>query len=358
MLKMLSLFSGIGGFDIAARWTGQIETVAFVEIDPFCQKVLKKHWPTVPIISDIREVTGERIRGIVADTDGAGGGASQCGIDGNGQKENEGRDEFSQSEPCGRIDILTGGFPCQPFSCAGKRKGTSDNRFLWPEMLRVIKEVRPKWVIGENVAGLISIDNGMVFEDCCASLEAEGYAVQSFILPACSVGAPHRRDRVWIVAWSNADDTKGRGCGLLHTENFGKTTGEINTSCNADSPVANSRSITDKQNPRGCIGSIQEKPEDNARPGNTDSHAPDTDLPGSQGRDEYGQRAGEWTPGQGYTEQWEEDWCSVALRTCVRGMDDGVSRRLHRTDRLKALGNAVVPQIPYLIMKAILEVTP
>jgi DNA (cytosine-5)-methyltransferase 1 len=201
---MLDLFSGIGGFSLAARWTGQIETVAFVEIDTFCQKVLKKHWPDVPIISDIREVTGDRLREIIADTVGTG---NQYAPDAarellNGSW-NTGPGRGTEPSDC-NIDILTGGFPCQPFSCAGKRKGTEDNRFLWPEMLRVIREVEPTWVIAENVRGLLSIDNGVVFEKCCSDLEALGYEVQPFVIPACAVNAPHRRDRVWIVAHSTS----------------------------------------------------------------------------------------------------------------------------------------------------------
>jgi len=324
---MLDLFSGIGGFSLAARWTGQIETVAFCEIDPFCQKVLKKHWPTVPIISDIREVTGERIRGIVVDTgDKQRRELSSKGIQ--SQRATSNQQQFSDVDSerdKSNIDILAGGFPCQPFSCAGKRKGTSDNRFLWPEMLRVIKEVRPRWVIGENVAGLISIDNGMVFEDCCASLEAEGYAVQSFILPACAVGAPHRRDRVWIVA--NA----------------------VSRRCRAKWECGSVEAIYR----RGQNDPMQTE--------KSDSYAPDTEhtTPPRYGQDGRGilPVAESIRPNNG--NQWNEDWYSVALRTCVRDLDDGLPGRLAgrgRVNKLKALGNSVVPAIPYQIMMAILEV--
>jgi len=146
-----------------------MKTVAFCEIDPFCRKVLRKHWPDIQIFEDITKLRGSDIE-----------------------------------QP---VDIVCGGFPCQPFSCAGKRKGTEDNRFLWPEMLRIISEVKPAWVIAENVGGLLSQQDGMVFENCCADLENQGYEVQPFIIPACAVGAPHRRDRVWIVGNSNATDS-------------------------------------------------------------------------------------------------------------------------------------------------------
>ena len=160
-MNALSLFSGIGGLDIAAEWAG-FKTVAFCEKDKFCQKVLKKHWPDVPIHSDIKTYQHD---GTV-------------------------------------IDILTGGFPCQPFSCAGKRAGKADDRYLWPEMLRVIREVSPRWVVGENVRGLTNWNGGMVFDEVQADLEAEGYEVTAVILPACGQNAPHRRERIWFVAYS------------------------------------------------------------------------------------------------------------------------------------------------------------
>ena len=161
MLKMLDLFSGIGGFSLAASWTGAIETIAFCEIEPFCQKVLKKHWPDVPIFSDIKELRGDDV---------------------------------------GTVDILTGGFPCQPFSCAGKQRGKADDRYLWPEMVRIIQETKPTWIISENVVGLVNL----ALEDCFLDLEGEGYEVQTFIIPACSLDFPHRRNRVWIVAYSQS----------------------------------------------------------------------------------------------------------------------------------------------------------
>lgn len=156
-----SLFPGIGGFDLAAEWAGW--TNAFnCEIDPFCRTILKHHFPNAKQYEDIRT------------------------------------SDFSEWR--GRIDVLTGGFPCQPFSLAGQRKGTEDDRYLWPAMLDVIRTVRPRWVVGENVYGIVNWSDGMVFEQVCADLEAAGYEVQPYIIPACGVGAPHRRERVWFVA--------------------------------------------------------------------------------------------------------------------------------------------------------------
>jgi DNA (cytosine-5)-methyltransferase 1 len=160
MLNHGSLFSGIGGFDLAAEWMGW-KNVFQVEINVFCQKVLKKNFPDTKQYSDITKFNG------------------------------------TQYEH--KIDILTGGFPCQPFSVAGKRKGRNDNRFLWPEMLRIVREIKPTYVIAENVHGIINMELRTV----CSDLENEGYQVQPFSIPACAVNAPHQRQRVWIIAHSN-----------------------------------------------------------------------------------------------------------------------------------------------------------
>lgn len=156
-----SLFSGIGGFDLAARWAGW-DNLFNCEIDLFCRTVLKYHFPDAEQYGDIKTT------------------------------------DFTVWRD--RIDVLSGGFPCQPFSQAGKRKGTEDDRYLWPEMLGVIRSVRPRWVVGENVLGIVNWSKGLVFEQVCSDLEAEGYEVQPFVIPACGVNAPHRRYRTWFVA--------------------------------------------------------------------------------------------------------------------------------------------------------------
>jgi len=202
-MKHLDLFSGIGGFALAASWVwgDEHEIVSFVEIDKFCQKVLNKHWPLVPIIEDIRDVTYERILAYAEHsrhniTENRIKTKQDSNESQNGIFKRDGGNERTTSPT---IDLLTGGFPCQPFSCAGKRRGSKDDRALWPEMLRVIQEVRPAWIIGENVAGIINMELDTVLSD----LESAAYEVQSFFIPACGVDAPHRRDRVWIVAHSN-----------------------------------------------------------------------------------------------------------------------------------------------------------
>jgi DNA (cytosine-5)-methyltransferase 1 len=161
-MKHGSLFSGIGGFDLAAHWMGW-ENAFHCEWMEFPRKVLDYYFPEADSHVDI------------------------CKTD------------FKKYE--GNVDIITGGFPCQPFSMAGKRKGSEDERYLWHEMLRTIQEVKPKYVIAENVLGLTNIEDGLVFEQVWSDLEVAGYEVQPFVLPAASKGAPHQRQRIWIIAY-------------------------------------------------------------------------------------------------------------------------------------------------------------
>jgi DNA-cytosine methyltransferase len=161
-LKLLDLFSGIGGFSLGLESTGYFKTIAFVEKDKFCRQVLQKNFNNIPIEEDIRNVRGSNYA----------------------------------------ADVVTGGFPCQPFSVAGKRKGTADDRYLWDETIRVITECKPKWFIGENVEGLININNGMVLRQVQTDLEDQGFQVQCIIIPASGIGAWHQRKRIWIVGYS------------------------------------------------------------------------------------------------------------------------------------------------------------
>lgn len=282
----LDLFSGIGGFALAAESVWPNINHTFVEYDPFCQAILKKHWPDSPVHGDIRA--------FVAHAESERARREKRNV----RKEKRGPGSAHVQRPDGsNCFLLTGGFPCQPFSHAGRRKGTGDDRYLWPPMLACVALFRPEWVIAENVAGLASWNDGVVLETVCSDLEGAGYEVQPFVIPACAVGAPHRRDRIWIVA--HADYVADTGC-------FGRTAGWPEK-----------------------IQSQREKPK------RTDSSS------GSIG--------------------WRQDWPQVATELCTLddGLSNGLVRpRGWRNAALKAAGNAIVPQVVAEIFRAIKSTEP
>lgn len=214
--KHASLFSGIGGFDLAAQIVG-FENKFHCEKHPFCLYTLKYYWPDAETYEDIKKTCFKKWKGL--------------------------------------IDILTGGFPCQPYSGAGKRKGKGDDRHLWPEFLRAIREIQPRWVIGENVLGIVSWNRGLVFDEVCNDLEVEGYEVTPFILPACAVNAPHRRDRVFFIAYKNPDNDgrlrdqrqkksgawKQRNTGAGNNEQLSGDNGKVGHKILADTTTAGNR---------------------------------------------------------------------------------------------------------------------
>ena len=240
-MKILDLFSGIGGFSLGLERAG-FKTIAFCEMDKYCKLVLQKHWKGVKMYNDVREITKARF-----ETDGI---------------------ELPE--------IITRGFPCQPFSVAGKQKGTSDDRHLWPEMFRIIKEFKPRWVIGENVKGITNIQDGLVFETVCTNLEGEGYEVRAFNIPAAGVGAPHRRERIWIVAHSN--DTRNR-TPEYETNKDGQKTDERRQE---QSQLKSSRHGENVENSRRTLrqgSSIREKNEDETRKEDADQHQRSSSSP-------------------------------------------------------------------------------
>lgn len=271
-LRVLDLFSGIGGFSLGLERTGGFETVAFCEYEPFPRAVLAKHWPDVPCFPDVRTLKGTDIDGTV--------------------------------------DVICGGYPCQPFSTAGQRRGKEDDRHLWPEFNRLVAELRPTWVIGENVAGHIS----MGLDDVLSDLEGQGYACRSFVIPACAVDAPHRRDRVWTVAYSKKLRSNVVKSQTIHGGTI-QPVWKPRRSCCAD--------IVADTNNQGLQGRTQTRNIGSKRSRRNEQPERRSDLP----------RAA-WLP--------EPNVGRVA---------NGVPRRM---DRLKALGNAVVPQIPEMIGRAIL----
>ena len=281
-MRVLDLFSGIGGFSLGLERAG-METVAFCEQDKFCQKILKKHWPEVPIYDDVRTI----------------------------------RNKFT-----GAADLICGGFPCQPFSVAGKQKGAADDRHLWPEMFACIKHYRPAWVIGENVAGFIN----MALDDVLSDLENEGYECRAFVLPACATGAPHRRDRVWIVGHADR-----------HSESSRPT-------CAWDGVVADTTGIKNRGRGRTRI-------QQNIDAGiitNTNHFRCEGCI--SKALQGFATRARQFERSH---KKWRDGWPVSTPRVC--GVVDGIPNRTHR---LRALGNAVVPQIPEILGAAILEASP
>jgi len=290
-----SLFSGIGGFDLAAEWNGW-NNVFNCEWEEFPRKVLKHHFPNAKQYEDIKD--------------------------------------FNATEYRGRIDVLSGGFPCQPFSTAGLRKGTEDERHLWPEMLRVIGECQPRWVVGENVRGLVNWAGkdgrvGMVFEACYSDLENLGYSVQSFIIPACAAGnAPHRRDRVWIVA-NRKDDRPSQTKNLKRTrgEREPHNRDEVRASLDAVSGIGNAPN-TDIELPKCGNGNRED------------------------GRSEQTERAEPLDESRG--------WQEFPTVPPICGGDDGLPKELDgitfskwRRESIKAYGNAIVPQVAHRIFQSI-----
>ena len=327
-MRHLDLFSGIGGFALAAQWVwgDEYENVGFCDNNKFCQQVIKKNFNHAKIYNDIRELSIERL---VADADR--GGRVHAGIEKRAGKEGE---QAQRELAAGyQLDLLTGGFPCQPFSFAGKRRGKSDDRYLWPEMLRVVRETRPRWIIGENVAGIVNLALDQVLSD----LENENYEVQPFIIPACAVEAPHRRDRVWIVAHNGADargkrDDRGR---IYEDSQFQE---------------------------RGLRAHVKEGRSAAWCPFRADHSASSRNPAYSQGTGQQGWTYGPrkvqfWGSGAGY------DWLEVATSLCR--VDDGLpawvdgrelTAKRHRVERIKSLGNAIVPQVAAEVMKEIKDI--
>lgn len=264
-MNVLDLFSGIGGFSLGLTRAG-FNTIAFCEIDKYCQKILKKHWPDVPVFDDIKKLRAKDINGT--------------------------------------IDVICGGFPCQPFSVAGNRIGKDDDRYLWPEMLRIIQESRPRWVIGENVPGIID----MALDTVLFDLEREGYKTQTFIIPACAINAPHRRDRIWIVANNESWINRKHNAKENQRQKYesGKTVSDDVVS-NASSAGLQKRNASIITNNTGYF----------------------------TGTDFKRVTTSEWITQPGI---------------CKR--DDGIPDRVAR---LKALGNSVVPYIPEIIGNLIIE---
>lgn len=263
-LRCGHLFNGIGGFQLAAHWAGW-ENVFHCEIDEFCNRVVAKHFPQSILHDDIK------------------------------------KEDFSGY--AGTIDVITGGFPCQPYSTAGKRAGKEDSRHLWPEMLRAIREIQPSYVVGENVRGLTNWKGGVVFDEVQSDMETQGYEVLPFLLPAAGIGAPHRRDRIWFVAYSNRENNH---CG----PRFGFNPGAKRT------------------------GKSQRHQREWIRDG-FDRNVSERSFADTES-DDFG---------SGF-------WRSFPTQSPICRGNDGIPNRV---DRLKSLGNAIVPQVALEIFTCINE---
>lgn len=354
-----SLFSGIGGFDLAAEWAGW-ENVFHCEWNPFGQQVLKHHFPNSISYGDITKT------------------------------------DFSIHR--GNIDILTGGFPCQPYSQAGKRLGKEDERHLWPHMRRAIQEVSPKWVVGENVRGITTWNGGLVFNEVQTDLEAEGYKVLPFLLPASGVNAPHERYRIWIVAYNNSFRSKCRtsNCDIKAKREAIRSNiqFEIDRSC-SQRLIANPSGnrwererkeieIENRKSESGIEG-IMEGRLKGLRSDADATNANETRLQGSElngAFDQGKEREQAFRPVAEFFEsynvantdaarQWRNErksksegniWEQFPTQPPVCGRNDGIPAGLagitvskHRNESIKAYGNAIVPQVVYQIFKAINE---
>jgi len=315
--KHIGLFEGIGGFSLAARWMGW-ETLAWCEWNEFGQRVLKHHFPEAEGFGDITKT------------------------------------DFLKY--ANRIDILTGGFPCQPYSVAGKRKGKEDERHLWPEMLRAIKTIQPTYVVGENVSGLISWDGGLVFDEVQSDLETAGYEVWAYVLPACAKDAPHRRDRVWFVAYSKSNGDRRKLFGVetkndcnrkpkehrendLQLGNYGKKRNAPDTDGTRWQKL-DTASFADKQK-LNCGNAL---------------HSNSTSKQGKYKRCQGERESDRPNSGIDTTGAWD----NFPTQPAICNGDDGLSSRLDaitfskwRNESIKAGGNAIVPQVAFEIYKAI-----
>mgnify|MGYP003637939021 CR=1 FL=1 len=321
-MRVLDLFAGIGGFSLGLHRAGGFETAAFVEWDDYAQKVLAKNFPGVPIFGDIKKV---------------------------------GKDE---TDGLGRIDCVTGGFPCQPFSVAGKQDGTKDDRHLWPEIPRIIRATNPTWCIFENVRGLLTIDGGMVINEVLSDLEDLGFECQTFVVPACATDAPHRRDRVWIVGHAKHDGSYGTYTDTRRTQSQQPGLCEVGQPERASGTcdVAHAKGVfSDGAEHHGGDHQTKRLSGEPRGSGGADD-VPNTNSQRQQGQGLHG-RSVDQTKDKDRQADRPND--SGEGNPSIWLPEPGVGRVAHgipkRVDRLKCLGNAIVPQVATQIGLAILD---
>jgi DNA (cytosine-5)-methyltransferase 1 len=320
-LQLLDLFSGIGGFSLGLESTGYFQTIAFVEKDKFCRQVLQKNFNNIPIEEDIRNVRGSNYA----------------------------------------ADVITGGFPCQPFSVAGKRKGTDDDRYLWDETIRVVAECKPRWFIGENVEGLININNGMVLRQVQTDLEEQGFQVQCIVIPASGIGAWHQRKRIWIVAYSHNNGS------------YRSQRNETEQSCNKQEDRLSFRDDKDVPNTESSrcgrwsckkcsVGEWSFLPrEQQGCEMGSEIKGCSGDVPNTNDKRLQRFNSEQITPKQklrftsNKNDERSKTWWQAQSEFC--GVPNGISYELDkdRSSRIKALGNSIVPQIARQIGLSIMK---
>ena len=321
-LKLLDLFSGIGGFSLGLESTGYFETIAFVEKDKFCQQVLQKNFKDIPIESEVRDVKGDRYA----------------------------------------ADIVCGGFPCQPFSVAGKRKGTDDDRYLWDETIRIVRECKPRWFIGENVEGIINIQEGMVLRQVCDDLEKEGFEVQCLVIPASGIGAWHQRKRVWILAYSKHNGShRSKGNETIESSNQSKewlfirddqdvsnTNARLSFRENEEVQARGNTIDSSSKDVSNSISKLSDGCGSTTRVSTTEFERLDSDE--KENRNEVRSKT-ERCSKQDKRKTWWQTQSSLCR------VPDGVSYELDkdRTNRIKALGNSIVPLIARELGLAIIK---
>jgi DNA (cytosine-5)-methyltransferase 1 len=293
-----SLFSGIGGFDLAAHWMGW-NNIFHCEWNEFGQKVLKYHFPKSISYGDIAKT------------------------------------DFTIHR--GAIDLISGGFPCQPYSSAGKRLGKEDERHLWPEMCRAIGEIAPRWVVGENVRGLTNWNGGVVFDEVCADLENLGYQVAPYLIPACATNAPHKRERIWFVAYSESNGNRGELQRLEKKdvdEWKSKKYGENHNEFRNDGEEWNASNAKSEQGQRSKF----------------------------EFNENCKSKQGEFRGVNRPIDDRPNDWSEFPIEFPVCGRNDGIPAGLDgitfpkwRNESIKAYGNAICPQVALQIFKTIQE---
>ncbi|MCG9792499.1 DNA cytosine methyltransferase [Flavobacterium algicola] len=316
-----SLFSGIGGFDLAAEWVGW-ENKFHCEWNDFGKRILKYYWPKAISYDDITKT------------------------------------DFTIHR--GTIDVLTGGFPCQPYSVAGKRKGKEDERHLWPEMLRAIREIEPRYIVGENVYGIINWNGGLVFEEVQTDLENAGYKVQTFVLPAASVNAPHKRERIWFIAFKNSNKNRWT-CNQWKTK---PKTGKQRNSCSRNNEQLCAyndevKNFTDTESESSRRKHKQRQKQREFGGCNCKNDASYTEC--KRRREILQKIQQKKSNGKGFNAFNEPNsWEKFPTETPICDGDDGLSSRLDaitfpkwRSESIKGGGNAIVPQVVLQIFKAI-----